>query len=491
MVVRSLKSHQPIIWIPPIYTANFRVTVERSDGTIDDITDILLSLKIEDGVTEGIGNFEFEIPNPNETYTSVWTGMEIFRYYSDYAASATTLRFRGRIEKPSNENNNVRCTGRSETLFVQGQNVSKNYETQDVGYIIKDLFDSYGESRFDTSSINTSIGITLTLPFTDYPFWSAVEDVCTAAGYDCYVSAGLVVKFFEQGSQLNTDEGLVDSYNLIEVGDFAPDLTFVKNKIRVIGGVVDGVQVTYTANDTTSQTDRGVRRKTINDDGILTIAAAKEAGDFLLSSEKDEPTVGEVKGLLLATIQPGENIYISSPFENVAPTNYRTIIYKHEIGEQGLYTTVTLNKQPRKISNVLKDRIQREHTTSRVAGNPDDLDFADIELFNSSIGALSNTSIGSGVLYLTAGQTNGTWISTVYNTADSNNVNKVRITLVGDNLPGVTIEVSVNNGVSYDTVTRDNLFTITDIGTSIKLKLTLDGATTQVDSINIQYSTKD
>ncbi len=81
--------------MPPIYSANYKVVVEREDGTLDDITDILLSLKIEDGVTQGIGNFEFEIPNPNETYSDVWNGMEIFRFYCDYASEATTLRFRG------------------------------------------------------------------------------------------------------------------------------------------------------------------------------------------------------------------------------------------------------------------------------------------------------------------------------------------------------------------------------------------------------------
>ena len=158
MVVKNLNNVTPTYWVPPIYTANWRVTVERSDGTIDDITDIILNMKIEDGVTEGIGNFEFEIPNPNETYTDVWTGMEIFRYYADYAAGTpSTLRFRGRIEKPSNENNNMRCTGRSESLFVHEQNVSKDYVDKDAGYAIKDLFDTYGESRFDTSGINTSI----------------------------------------------------------------------------------------------------------------------------------------------------------------------------------------------------------------------------------------------------------------------------------------------------------------------------------------------
>ena len=42
--VRSFKTIKPQVWIPPIYSANYKVTIERSDGTIDDITDILLNL---------------------------------------------------------------------------------------------------------------------------------------------------------------------------------------------------------------------------------------------------------------------------------------------------------------------------------------------------------------------------------------------------------------------------------------------------------------
>ena len=387
MVARSLKTIRPKVWVPPIYSANYKVTVERSDGTIDDITDIILHLKIEDGVTQGIGNFEFEIPNPNETYSNVWNGMEIFRYYCDYAATPTTLRFRGRVEKPSKRNNNVLVTGRSESLFVHGQDIHKDYLNKDIGFIIKDLFDTYGQSRYDTSGIDVSTGTTVTMTFLDLPFWDAIEAVCTAGGYDCYVSASLTVEFFESGSRTNTDEGIVHDYNLIEVGDFAPDLSFIKNQIRVIGGTIDGVQVFYTANDTAAnQTTYGIRRETINDDGIITIAAAKELAEFVLIERKTPPTLGDVKGLLLATIQPGEKIRLSSPLENIPPAAYEIITYVHEISDEGLFTTVKINKESKRISHVLKERIQREHRRTDASSNVDDLDYSEIELYNEEVG---------------------------------------------------------------------------------------------------------
>lgn len=488
MPVRNLVSIVAHYWTPPIYTANWKLTVERSDGTIDDITDIA-TFAIDDGLLPSIGIFEVTIPNPNETYSGVWTGMEIFRYYKDYAATATTLRFRGRVEKSSAQNNSIKITGRTDALFVYDQEITEDYDNVDAGYAMKDLFDTYGGGRFDTSGINVSTGINIELTFSSIPFNECVDAICTAAGYSCYIDCNLVVQFFIVGSRANDNEGIVHDYNLIKVGDFASDLQFVKNQIRVIGGTIDGVQVTYTANDTTSQATHGIRRQTINDDGITTFAAAKDLADFLLEEQKNPPLVGEVMGVILATLQPGENIRMSSPLENLPLAGYMVSHYKDEWNDTGGTTTATINKEPQKVSHVLKDMIQREHKKSDSTGNPNDLDFADIELFNASTGTLSNTTITNGILQVTSGQTQGTWTSPVYNTADNRNVDQIRIGPVGDNLPNVRIEVSADNGLNYETVDRDELRTIGATGKSIKVKLTLFGSTTQVDSLKIQYST--
>ena len=487
MAVRSLKVIRPQVWIPPIYSANYKVTVERDDGTIDDITDILINLKIEDGVTESIGNFEFEIPNPNETYSDVWNGMEIFRFYCDYAKTPTTLRFRGRVEKPSKRNNNVLVTGRSESLFVHGQDVHKDYVSKDAGFIIKDLFDTYGQSRFDTSGINISTGVELSLTFLDIPFWEVIQSVCIAAGYDCYVSADLVAEFFESGSRVNEEEAIVHEYNLIEVGDFAPDLSFVKNQIRVIGGEIDGVQVVYTANDNTSQTANGIRRRIINDDGITTVGAAKELAEFILAENSNPPIVGDVKGLLLASIQPGEKIKLSSPLENLQPGTYKIITYIHEIGNEGLFTTVKINKESKKISHILSERIQREHRKTEASGNVDDLDFSEIELYNSTTGSHNDTEISDGVLKVATGKSSGIWTSLDYGTNNNGTISSAKIDLVGDNLPDVIIEFSSDNGQNYQTITRGTLVTI-GIGTTLRIRLTLNSTNAQVNSLVVQYS---
>ena len=64
--IRSIGRTKPIpvyVWIPPTYGAKHKITVTRSDGTIDDVTDIISKGELIDGATDTIGRFSFEIDN--------------------------------------------------------------------------------------------------------------------------------------------------------------------------------------------------------------------------------------------------------------------------------------------------------------------------------------------------------------------------------------------------------------------------------------------
>lgn len=489
---RNQRSFTPIVWIPPIYTPNVRITVERSDGTVDDITDEIIDFRLEDGATETIGNFEFAVPNTNNQYTSAWSGMEIVRFFSDYApGTPTTLRFRGRIEKPSKQGNNVKVTGRVETLFVFDQKITKTYTAQDVGFIVKDLFDNYGGSRFDTSSVPLDTEVVLTVEWVDKNFWEAITDICNQAGYDCFVDSGLVVQFFEQGSVNNTEDAIVHENNLMETGDFAPDIQFVKNKVRVYGSSIGGVQIIYTANDLDSQASRGVRRENIKDDSITSYALAKELGDFKLAELKDPPQVGEVKSFLIATIQPGENLRISDPDNGITPGFYRIIKYTHEISqENGFLTTVVMNKEPKRISHVFKEQISSADRKTGVIKNNYDMDFSTTELFDADTGTHSNTEITDGLLQKESAGSDGTWISTTFQTPDGLNVSQLVFRAQGDNITGSTYEVSLDGGVSFETVSVDELVTPTATsGGDIVVKVTVSDDDSKIDSYEVQFIT--
>ena len=491
MVVRNLTTIVPKIWVPPQEGPNWKITVTRSNGTVDDVTDYITQLEVIDLVTTGIGSFSVTLINADDRYTDVWTGNEVFTYYCDYgSATPTTKMFTGRVEKISHTNYMITLRGRAEALFVHSKNVVKTYEDQDYGYIIKDLFDTYGESRYDTSEINTSTGVLLTIDFTDIPFWTAIESASQAAGYDCYVDPDKIVQAFEAESRINTTDGIVHDNNLVGVSDFGYDNSLVYNQIRVIGATIEGTQLMYTANDSTSQTDLGIKRKNIYDEGLTTFEAVTEVGDYYLAQAKDSVQVGEVKGFLLATPKPGEMIWCSSPLDDLPPTRYRVVQIKHEFKDEGQFTTLVLNKEKKKLSTVMKERIQRENKTVGASNNPEDLDFGYVDLFDSDTGTHSSTEISGGLLYLAEGSSQGTWISATISSADSNKVEKARLSLVGDNFRGVYAEISADNGVTYQEIERNTLTTIVNKGTQIKLKLRLTGAITKLDAIQLQYSTE-
>jgi len=490
MVARNKKTISPKIWIPPNHYATYKITITRSDGTIDDITDSITSCIVEDLTTEGIGTFEVELPNYDNQYTDAWTGMEIFKYYKDYADTATTIRFYGRIEKPSKRGSKILIKGRSESLFMVEKTITKSYSNADTAVILDDLFDDYGESRYVLTSIPALSGTTLTINWVDKPFWEAVIELCKATGYECYIDADLTVQFFATGSIDNTTEGLNHDTNIIDIGDFAPDIQLTKNQIRVYGAVVDNSQVIYTANNTAAQTSNGVRRRNVVDDSIITFTQARELGDALLSTAKDPPTVGEVTGVLLATIKPGDRIKISAPLDGLDYGYYTCVGYKDEVGEDKYYTTVSINKQQEKISHLIKNRIGASYLQQTTTSNPNDLDFALAQTFGSDVGTHSNTEITGGVLKkLTAGSA-GTWTSPTTPTPDGNNVSQVRLRVDGTNKPGATYKISLNGGTTYETVTLKALTTLTTTaGDKIVVKIELTDDDVQFNSYTIQFNT--
>jgi len=486
MAVRNIQSIKPRVWIPPQFSAIYKLEVVRADGSKDDLTDLAHSIEIEDGVTESVGKFSFELWNPNETYTGVWTGMEIVNYYSDYGTTATTLRFRGRIEKVSYNDNKIKVTGRSESLKLLDITVTKQYESSDTGTILKDLISIYAPD-FTSTNVSSS-GVFLSPKWYQKPFWECVQELCSAAGFDCYVDSALDFHYFETGSITNQNEGIVHTYNLIEVGEFAEDISLVKNRIIIYGATQKDIQLIYTAEDTTSQSSYGIREQIINDENITDYTQAKDYTDYLLAESKYPPIVGEVKGLLLATIQPGEKIRISSPLDNLPPGTYKAISYKHSIGDSGLFTTVSVNKEPRRISHIMRDRIQHEYKKQDTSLNPYEMRQSYNFLFEVDSGTHVNTEITDGVLKLQSGQSSGNWTSELRSL--SSDVNSIYLIVNGETLTGASIQVSGDSGSNWESISNLHKITLTTSkGTGLMVKVIISDTKTQITSLSLLYKT--
>jgi hypothetical protein len=483
MPVRSLKKYPVYTWIPPGLSAKYKVTVTRADGTVDDISAKLHFFEVEDETTDAIGRFEIQLYDPAQAYTTKWTGMEVVRYYKDYAATATTLRFRGRVERVSYTNNMLKVTGRSEGLLVFDKTVTKSYTDTETSLILRDLISSYASGLFTVNNVSLST-TTLSVNWIQKPFWDCVKELCTASGFDCYVDKDADMNYFQQGSRLNTDEGIVHDYNLIDIDEFADDLTQVRNRIIVYGATVDGVQVLYTAEDSVSQTAYGVREQIINDDNIIDYDNAKAIGDYYLSVNKDPPQIGECTALgLLASIQPGQSIRLSSPTDNIPPDAYLTTSYVDTIDLlNGVFnTTVRLVKGPTTTSDVLKTVIENNTRKQDTSANPYEMRYSYVFTFDTDTGTHYGTSISSGVL-----KGVGAWISPTRILPD--NLTEAYLLVKGETLTGCQIAVSGNGNVTFQNINdKERVYITTATGTSLSIRITITNIDTQVDSVSLLY----
>ncbi len=475
----STRRERGIIWIAPARPAKFKYTVDGEDLTAKNV-----NLEVEDGATDLIGRFSFELFNPGNIFTDKWKGMETFRYYKDYETSATTLRFRGRIEKVSYKRYKIKVTGRSESLKFLNVTVTKSYSVQNCDTILKDLIDSYGEGDFTDDNVEVSTK-THTANWHQKPFWECVQELCTAAGFDCYVDANLDFNFFSKGSRTNAVDAIIHNKNLISIGDYGDDIVQSKNRIIVYGAEQDGIKQIYMAEDTDDQAIYGIREKVIDDSNVTSYQQAKDLADSELAKSKNPPLVGEIKGILLATYQPGEKLLLSSPDDNIPGAHYNIISYKDQIGAGKFYTTVRVNKEPKKISDVMKNNIQNVDKVGDKSINPEEMRFTYNFLFDTDEGSHTGTEIVGGNLQLTSGNTSGEWVGPRRTVPD--NITDVYVKVVGTDLGNVTIQVSANDGINFEATPERTKVTLVNQEKKLRPKVIFSSANAKVDSLSVMY----
>ena len=475
-----------LVWIPPNSTPQYKITVEVN-GVEEDVTFLCSKISVEDYCTESIGKFSFDIYNGNNAYTNKWNGGEIFRYYKAYENN-TTLYFKGRVEIPSKQTFKLNVQGRSESLGFITTLVTKSYEGVETSVILKDMISSYS-SGFTSINVSSSTKL-LTISWYQKPFWDCVKDLCNASGFDCWVDSSLDFHYYLSGSVNNVDDAIVHDNNLLEVEDFAPDATLIRNRIKVSGAVVDGIQPFYTAKDSASQELYGIKDEAINDDAITTYEQAKAVGDYELSVKKNPSLVGSVKcAYLLGNYHPGENLRVSAPSENLPFAYYLGVGYKDELDfESGnLNTTVYLNKEPRKISHVVSGRIEQENKFKSTYTNPNDLENSYDFLFDNEGGTFSSGMLQSNSTIYT--NTSGAYWISLPRTL-SGNISSAYLLMNASEYQNVVVQVSGNNGVSWQTIQNKELISVTNAsGTVLLVKVTINSLTAVINSLSVQYNT--
>ena len=487
--VRSGRSRQIFLWVPPTKSPIYKIEVEDKDsGSTTDVTDNLISGEYTDGITETIGNFNLVIDNSSQELTGQFSPYDIVNIYLDYADTATTLKFKGRLERISHQHERIRLVGRNEAVRTLGITVTQEFNSQYTHDILQSLLDTY--ATFITQGNISTIGSTdtrTTVNWNQKPFWECIQELSSKASYDAYIDATGDFHYFVSGTRQNSTDAAVHEYNLIQTGDFTPDTSIVKNRIIVYGAETEGVPLVWTEEDSDSIDNFEAKELIINDTNIKTVEQAKDRALYELSLNKDPPIVGEVSSLLLPTISPGEKVQISDPLNNLDPQYYTIQKFTHRFSnDEPPMTTLTVQKETSTIPKILKKRIQVESETSSKP-NPNEMRFSVLYDFESDSGTHSSTEISDGLLK-TDGGASGTWISPTTEITD--NVSSFEVRASGNSLPGTVYYVSLDGGSTYQTIDALNTEqTSSPPGNSIRFKVDLNSASTEVKVASIMYKT--
>jgi len=483
--VRNLKKVGgfPIhIFIPAPYNPIYKIYVETATETID-ITDSLLEGSYTDGITETIGNFELRIDNSAMQYTGRINLYDRLKIYLDYGTEATTLVFTGLIERPSNSNGNMILTGRSSAARTIGKLVTYSTTSTARSTILKEIVTKYFSGVITVTNVQDDTGLA-TVNYNDKPFWECVEELCSAGSYDAYIDANFDLHYFPSGSITNETEAIVHDVNLIETGDFSPDMQSIINRVKVYGANSGNIQILATAEDLASQTSYDIKESKVDDTSLITIEEAQVRANFELSKNVEPVIVGTVESLMLPTLQPGERLRISDTMNGLNPTTEGYTIQKftHKFSnDDPPMTEVTVQKERSSIPQILKKRIKFEYTISD-AYNPNEMDYSYVNYFNTDSGIHDGTFITSG--YLTNTAISDSWISLPITLQKEATYFESRIE--SDDNDSVQIFISVDSGSTYTYLPNNTQITLSP-SSSMLVKVIFGAVGTKVETIGIYY----
>lgn len=484
MAVRSLRGIPVFIWIPPAYSPVYKIEIQNDSNTYD-ITNRAFDGEYTDGITDTIGNFTFTIENADELYTNTWELNDKINIYLDYNTEATTKKFTGIIEKISKRNNTIVLSGRSTAAKVTGITVTKSYTGQFTNQIILDLINSYAPGIITTNNIDTSgeNDAIVTVNWYQKPFWECILDLCNRSQYDAYIDQDFDFNYFYSGTRKNETDMVVHSQNLLETGDFTPDLSQIKNRIIVYGAKIEDMQVLWVAEDLESINKYDLKEEIINDSNIITIEQAKTKAEYELSIRKEPPIVGEITSLMLPTLSAGEQIRISDPMNGLEPGFYHIQKFTHKFSnDEPPQTILTIQREMSTIPKILKKRIVFE-TQSPDMTNPYEMKYSWLFDFNTDIGVHNNTKISDGRLKATS--SSGYWISPI-NSIDGNVVS-CELRIKGDALVGTTYFISIDAGTNWQSIVPNTLKNLAPIGPNLRIKVQFASTTTEIDALSLLY----
>jgi len=481
------KSRGGSIYIPVnVFTPNFRIDINGIN-----VTNYLINGNVTLPVLPVLASTSITLSNLNGQYLNLFNAGDNIEIWVDYGTSnpPSNKIFNGKID-----NINYGLNARDGwIIYLEGRMapqlkdiiINEQFNNTEISTAIKQIIDNYPVGISYTNVTGTSTNTTVT--FRNVSVSKAISELLDRANQTGYIDTSLDLHTFTSGSIQNNTERVIFGNNLISCSRIGTDYDDVKNRVTVYGNSDNNMLLIKTEEDLDSQSALWRKDEVITDSSMDQMDEIQERVDIELSNKLVTTISGKLNSLGLPSLKPGDSIKVSIPYCNV--NGYYTISsFTHHFSNAGFLTDSDVSKKRIKLADIFKERIDAEDGL-RAYDNPNNLENSYRINFDESpaVVTVTDASIENGILTLTG--TSGTCISDTYET--DKNITKLELRVYGSypDIENDTYQLSIDNGISWLTVSPGVLYTSTDGGIGqtyfentsgklLKIKINLNGDST-------------
>jgi hypothetical protein len=476
-----IKTSQIYIPIPKARNTHCKVEING-----EDVTSKVIESSWVYPVSSGIGTFNIKLSNAKGQISGRYAIGDPVKFYADNS-DASTIQFWGRIDYPkdeiSSEGQFLIIEGRHRSFLLNEYFVCHTATNTLTSQILKDIIDKLPESYgFTYSNVQTDT-VLMNVEWNYKPFWDCVAELINKAGYDCYIDNDLDFHYFEENSIVNENDAIVEGDNFIESKEYGTDDYYEKTRVVVMGQDSGGLPIVYTAISSTEGDE--IKEWFIKDNSANTMDKVQDLAEAKLAEITNKNPQARITSFGLETVKPGDNIWIIIPRQKMAG-QYKLVQITHKFGMKsgGWRTEVITEEQEAGTSKIIQSLSQKSQQITD-SPNVNKLNYSYNFDFDSDSGDHTNTVINGGVLK-TDGSTSGTWISPTKTV--STNITSLELRAVGEYFAGATYYLSLDGGVVWTNVSAPKTVVKMTTGKNLKIKVVLNSASTQIDSLAILYS---
>lgn len=481
---RSQDKRQAKVFIPPDrYNFEVKVNVTLSSGTVINLLDydstpFVTSITCRGrSLMKGFNDATIMIQNPMGKFNSLITGGETINIIAEYTDSTPTNNiFNGRIDgalKLYDMQNGFQmkliCRQKPE---VQDKYISKKADNITGDTTIKEIVDDDFSSNLTYTNMSGDMSTLIKRSWALKPGSKIITEIFDKCGHTGYIDENGDIHSWSLTDEdnKNDNEFIAFGINCNAVMGFGTDLRNTKNHIIATGDRVEGSgELFYVWNKKDSDDISDYWEKTIVESDNVVNSQDEIENEASLAYERwtRTDTTGTLVSMAygLETLRAGQRIPCYVPHCDV-DGYYIVHEYTHTIlPAQGEWKTIVrLEKFGINLIDLLKNKNDRTKGNVLASLNPNAMVGGYAITFSESTAQVTHddTEINNSTLRLQTGQSQGTATS-LLKEVDSN-ITEVEIRLRGEDLGSSTVDVTVDNGITWETnigFNTNNSYTIT------------------------------